>query len=132
MATASFKDETSVVDVMKAGSSGSFDFGGSTPSASTCVCSVDGVGLNNGGNIGDGLVSPTANDRATGSATTSGGGFGNVTITTSLSQYAVISTDQFDLNDVSSISVKLFSQSVGSFVVQSYKFLSGSFTYSYM
>lgn len=65
--SANFVDQSSATQIMAGGSAGSFEFGGSAPSGTAGVCSVDGAALNNGNVINDGRVPPSANNRATGS-----------------------------------------------------------------
>ena len=122
MAGTAFKDESAASTVLSGSPSGSLELGAATPSAGSCRCTVDGTDLVLSGFIGPGLVSPGANDRATGvmAGLTHNTG---ITIFTGKSGYALASAT---INDGSGLfnpqydNAGVQSQSVGSFIVFNY------------
>jgi hypothetical protein len=116
----SMQDENSATQVFAAGGSGSFEFGASTPSSSSCQCTMDGFGINNGSNMGDGTVGPGANNRTTGSLSAFGPG-ATSTVSTGKSTYALVANDNPFNGAVSQSSfVYMKSQVVGTITFQNY------------
>jgi hypothetical protein len=130
MSTQSWKNESAAIDVMSFGSSGSVDFGGSTPSSSSCKCTMDGLDVNSGGNWAPGTVPPAANDRATGSVSLAGDT--STSITTGKSTYAIVNNDNQWNGNLPAINIRMKSQSTTAFVLYNYGTDTGTANYSYL
>jgi hypothetical protein len=129
MSTQLWADESAAANVMSYGSSGSVDFGGATPSSSSCKCTMDGTDMNSGSTWGTGTVPPAANNRATGSVSLAGAN--GSTISTGKSSYAIVANDgQFD--GTHGWNVRLKSQAIGSFVIYNYGTDTVTANYSYL